>query len=161
MKILTSGVSTIPIAQKMAVNDAFNGSQRQQTIQARPGQGMVGVPGEYDHRKFLTGPLQNMVPVHLGNEVGVVGSIAYSTNNKQWRDVDPGRFGGFYAPAGEYEMPPLSQIVYVMNPETGEFEPTEVPTEPTIIVPPTRAVVANQSKAGPFSMRVIQDTDKW
>jgi hypothetical protein len=161
MKQMISGISTIPYNQKFAVDAAFRNSKRQTTNQAAPSTALAGVPGEPDHRKFLTGALQNMIPVHTGNTEGVVGTLAYSTNNKQWRDYDPGRLDGLYAPAGEYLYAKRATISYKGNPD-----PLGPPTirytitnTPEAVVPPTRAVVTNPAKAGVFSVKVVQEAD--
>lgn len=158
MKQMTSGVSTIPYRQKLAVGEAFKAQQRQQVAQASPQISMAGVPGDPDHRKFLTPAFQNMETIQTGNSAGTVGSLAVSTNKNQWRDYDPGRFTGPYSPAGEYG--PFVAVFYVQDPETFEYKRhEELDATRRIVGLPSRVVVTNPTKAGVFNIKAIGETD--
>lgn len=161
MKQMVSAISTIPYRQKLAVGESFKAQQHQQTAQAQPQISMAGVPGEGDHRKFLTAPFKNTVAIQTGTHVGTVGSIAYSTNKNQERDYDTGYFGGLYAPTGDYGPPVSAVVMYDPGGPPPFFirQPDTLNPVGRIIGAPSRTVITTPSKAGVFNIKVIGETD--
>jgi hypothetical protein len=152
MKTRVSSVGTIEPQQRKAVGDAFRLDQKQQIAHATPSLSIQGVPGEYDHRKFITPIFANMVPVQTGVAGGpVVNTIAVTTDPLQWRDYDPGFYSGMFAPPGEKDSKPY----YYTDLATGSG-PTHSPDP----VAPTRAVITERTTAKVFSVNIIQDRDR-
>jgi hypothetical protein len=150
MKKITSGVTTAQYQYpaKKALQEVVKTSQSSQTRLAAPSSSLAGVPGEPDHRHFLTAPFQHMIPIQSGNGAAVVGSIAYTTNDKAWRDYDRGRYQGIFAPPGEYDQKPAYFTYDLTTPRT-----------PDHYLDPNKAVVTSNITAGPLSVRVAQETN--
>jgi hypothetical protein len=156
MEKMVSSIQTrqIDYNRRKAITEAFQGSQRQQTRFAAPSISVRGVPGEYDHRKFITPAMSGFVPVQTGAAGGtIVGSIAVTTNPLQWREYDPGHFEGPFAKPGEKDSKPY----YWTNFSTDPVTPPEFTPDP---VAPTRAVTTERTSARVFSVSIVQDKEQ-
>jgi hypothetical protein len=147
-----------------AVGEARTASVNQAITMSRPVTALQGVPGDPDQHSFLTAPLQNMVPVQIGNGSLVTNALAYSTNGVQARDYDSGRFGGLYAPAGEY-LQPLLDTYRAAHDTFGRdiFIRTGKKIDPARRTAQeiTKPVVAGRSLARPVTTNVSQSSDVW
>jgi hypothetical protein len=160
MRALASMVRSTDRNLVSQVATQVNTFRRQQVKQAASEVVMAGVPGEPDYKRGVTAAFRNYIPVHKNSGSNVVGMLAYRTNNKAWRDYNPGFFQGLYAPEGEYDAKPYyyTNIQAVMdNPD----DPSLIKTgDPEDVVYGT-ASAANHSQARSFTTNVIQDTDNW
>jgi hypothetical protein len=158
MKMMTTGISTSPHTLTKAVNESVSQAQRQQVRLAAPEVAMTGVPGEPDYKRGVTEPFKNIIPVHRNSGSAVVGGIAYRTNEKAWRDYNPGFFQGLFAPEGEYDSKPFyhTDLVAAASDPTLIKKATAKESEKIVY---GEAATPNRVQARPVSTQLIQDAD--
>jgi hypothetical protein len=151
-----------PAQTARAVNTLYRATTAQQVAQARPQVVIKGVPGDPDQRRMLSDTMKNMAMVQVGNGSQVTNVLAYATNSSAYRDYDNGRYGGLYAPKGEYAYSVQEiRVVPVPDPDTGVLVDTAIYPVPPKVIPPSEVAVMTRATARPSTTNVLQQSDVW